>query len=580
MRYSRLFVQTLREVPADAELVSHKLSLRAGLIRPLAAGIFSYLPLGFRVKRKIEQIFREEMEAIDCSELVMAIVQPAELWQESGRWTEVGPEILRMRDRTEREMCLAMTHEEAVTDLARNMIQSYRQLPLSVFQIQTKFRDEPRCRGGLIRVREFTMKDAYSFHLDQESLDETYQDMYGAYERIFARAGLGDSVIAVESDTGMMGGTGADEFMYLNPAGEDTLLLCDGCGYKANRQVATFEREKPEEAEPLPVEEVETPNCTTIAEVAAFLGVPESQTAKAVFMMATVDGEDRFVFAVVRGDHELNETKLTNAVKATEMRPATDEEIQAAGAVPGYASPMGVKDGTLVVIDDQVAGTANLVSGANKAGYHCRNVNAGRDYTPDIVTDLVAVEAGMPCPKCGAELRSVRGIEAGNIFKLGTKYSESLGATVLTESGEAVPLVMGSYGIGVGRLLACIIEAHHDDQGIVWPMSVAPFHVHIVVLAGKKPKGELEAAERIYKALGEAGIEALLDDRDERAGVKFNDADLIGIPIRITVGSKGLANGTVEVKLRHESERRDVVLEQIVEHIQLTTRKLLKGSCR
>jgi prolyl-tRNA synthetase len=575
MKYSRLFAQTLREVPADAELLSHKLSLRAGLIRPLAAGIFSYLPLGFRVKRKIEGILRSEMEGIDCSELVMPIVQPSELWQESGRWTEVGPEMLRMQDRADRDMCLAMTHEEAVTDLARNLIQSYRQLPMSVFQIQTKFRDEPRSRGGLIRVREFTMKDAYSFHVDQESLDETYDDMYGAYERIFTRVGLGDSVISVESDTGMMGGTGAHEFMYLSPAGEDTLLLCDGCGYHANRQVAQFQREASSKVESLPLEEVETPNCTTIAELAALLGVEESQTGKAVFMMAMIDGEEQFVFAVVRGDHELNETKLSNAVKATEMRPATEDEIRAIGAEPGYGSPMGVNDDVMIVIDDAVSASANLVAGANKEGYHCRNVNAGRDYEPDIVTDLVAVAEGMPCPKCGADLRSVRGVEVGNIFKLGTKYSQGLGATVLTESGQATPLVMGSYGIGVGRLLACIIESHHDENGIVWPMSIAPFHVHIVVLSGNKPKGELEAGERISRALEDAGIEVLLDDRDERAGVKFNDADLIGIPIRITVGSKGLAQGTVEVKLRHETERQDVVLEQIVEHVQLAAKKLL-----
>ena len=578
MRYSRLFVQTLREVPADAELESHKLALRAGLIRPLAAGIFSYLPLGFRVKRKIEQICREEMEAVDCAELVMPIVQPSELWQESGRWSEVGPEMLRAQDRANRDMCLAMTHEEAVTDLARNLIQSYRQLPMSVFQVQTKFRDEPRSRGGLIRVREFTMKDAYSFDLDQEGLDTVYEDMYGAYEKIFRRAGLGDSVISVESDTGMMGGTGAHEFMYLSPAGEDTLLLCDGCGYRANRQIASFEREPAPAGEALPLEEVATPNCTTIAELAELLGVPESQTAKAVFMIATIEGDERFVFAVLRGDHELNETKLANAVKASEMRPATEKEIRRVGAEPGYGSPMGVSDDVVIVVDETVASSPNLIAGANKEGYHCRNVNAGRDYEPAIVTDLVAVEEGMPCPKCGAGLESVRGIEVGNIFKLGTKYSESLGATVLTESGETLPLVMGSYGIGVGRLLACIIEAKHDENGIVWPISVAPFHAHIVVLSGKKPKGELEAAERICKALEDVGVEVLMDDREERAGVKFNDADLIGIPIRITVGSKGLSNGTVEVKLRHESERRDVLLEQILEHVQLAMRSLLGRS--
>ncbi len=568
MRYSHLFTQTLRELPADAELTSHRLALRAGLIRPLATGIFSYLPLGLRVKQKIETIFREEMTAIDCAELLMPVVQPAELWQESGRWNEIGPEMLRMKDRIDREMCLAMTHEEAVTDLARHLIQSYRQVPLSVFQIQTKFRDEPRSRGGLIRVREFTMKDAYSFHLNEASLDETYTDMYRAYETIFERAGLRESVIAVESDTGMMGGTEAHEFMYLNSAGEDTLLLCDGCGYRANRQVATFAKDAPEPADPLPLKEVETPGCKTIADLAAFLQIPESRTAKAVFMVGTIDGEERFIFALLRGDHELNETKLTNAAKAIEMRPATDEEIRAIGAEPGYGSPIGVHKQTLVVVDDWVAQSNNLVSGANKVDYHYLNVNAGRDFQPDVVTDLIAVEDDMSCATCGAPLRSVRGIEVGNIFKLGTKYSEGLGATVLDEAGRSRPLVMGSYGIGTGRLLACVIEESHDDQGIIWPMAVAPFQVHIVVLSGKTPKGELEAAEKIYRELEAAGVEVLLDDRDERAGVKFNDADLIGIPIRITVGSRGLEKGEVEIKMRSEEERTNIKLDALVEYVK------------
>jgi prolyl-tRNA synthetase len=568
MKYSRLFVQTLREAPSDAELVSHQLALRAGLIRPLAAGIFSYLPLGLRVKQKIEKILREEMTAIECAELSMPIVQPAELWQESGRWTEIGSEMLRMRDRGDREMCLAMTHEEAVADLARNILHSYRQLPMSVFQLQTKFRDEPRSRGGLIRVREFTMKDAYSFDIDEAGLDAVYQDMYRAYENIFKRSGLGESVIAVESDTGMMGGTGAHEFMYLNSAGEDTLLLCDDCGYSANRQIATFQREEIVKEEAAALEEVETPGCTTIKELADFLKIPESKTAKAVFLMATVAGEDRFVFALLRGDHELNETKLANAVEATEMRPATEEEIRAIGSEPGYGSPVGVSDDAILVVDEFVAGASNLVSGANKVDHHYLNVNCGRDFEPNLVTDLVAVSEGMPCPTCGSTQRSVRGIEVGNIFKLGTKYTEALGVSVLDEESQARPVVMGSYGIGLGRLLACIIEEHHDDNGIIWPMSVAPFQVHIVVLSGNKPKGELEAAEGLSKDLEDQGIDVLVDDRDERAGVKFNDADLIGIPIRITVGSRGLANGQVEVKMRTEEDRQDVPLGDLVAFVK------------
>lgn len=567
MRYSQLLTQTLREVPADAEAISHQLALRAGLIRPLASGIFSFLPLGLRVKRNIEQILREEMERADCFEISMPVVQPAEIWRESGRWNDVGPEMMRVKDRADRDMCLAMTHEEAVTDLARHMVQSYRQLPLSAFQLQTKFRDEPRSRGGLIRVREFTMKDGYSFHIDQAGLDAYYPRMHEAYQRIFERAGLGDHVISVESDPGMMGGTEAHEFMYLNPGGEDTLLLCDACGYQANRQVATYKREAIEAESKKPLQKVATPNCKTIEEVASFLNVPQSKTAKAVFLIGTINGEEKFIFAVLRGDRELNETKLANVVKAQALRPATDEEITAVDAVPGYASPMAVKN-AIVVADKAIAKGTNFVSGANEEGYHCLNVNVGRDFDPDIVTDLIAVEKGMPCPECETALGSTRGIEVGNIFKLGTKYSDSMGAKVLDENGKMQPLVMGCYGIGVGRLLACIIEAHHDDHGIIWPISVAPFEVQIVVLTGRKPAGELEAAEKLYGQLKAAGLDVLLDDRDERAGVKFNDADLIGIPIRLTVGSRGLANGQVEMKLRHENDRSDVPLDQVVERVR------------
>ena len=573
MRYSQLLTQTLREVPADAEAISHQLALRAGLIRSLASGIFSFLPLGLRVKRNIEQILREEMERADCFEISMPVVQPAEIWRESGRWDDVGQEMMRMKDRADRDMCLAMTHEEAVTDLARHMVQSYRQLPLSAFQLQTKFRDEPRSRGGLIRVREFTMKDGYSFHIDQAGLDAYYPRMYEAYQRIFERAGLGDHVIVVESDPGMMGGTEAHEFMYLNPGGEDTLLLCDTCGYHANRQVATYKREAIEAENEKPLQKVATPNCKTIEEVASFLNVPQTKTAKAVFFIGTINGEEKFIFAVLRGDRELNETKLANVLKAQALRPATDEEITAVGAVPGYASPMAVKN-ALVVVDEAISKGTNFVSGANEEGYHCLNVNAGRDFEPDIVTDLIAVEKGMPCPECETPLNSTRGIEVGNIFKLGTKYSDSMGAKVLDENGKMQPLVMGCYGIGVGRLLACIIEAHHDDHGIIWPISVAPFEVHIVVLTGRKPAGELEAAEKLYGQLKAAGLDVLLDDRDERAGVKFNDADLIGIPIRLTVGSRGLANGQVEMKLRHEKDRSDVPLDQVIERVRSEVKKL------
>lgn len=568
MKLSTLFTQTYREAPADAELVSHQLLIRAGMVRPLAAGIFSFLPLGLRVKQKIEKILREEMEAIDCAEIVMPVVHPSSLWEASGRWSEVGDEMLRMQDRAGRDMCLAMTHEEVVAELARHFVRSYKQLPTSVFQIQTKFRDEPRSRGGLIRVREFTMKDAYSFSVDQAGLDKVYDDMFKAYLAVFNRVGLGDDVRAVESDTGMMGGTGAHEFMFLNANGEDTLLMCEGCGYKANRQIATHTRDEVTKADPLPIEEVETPDTTTIEDVSKLLGIDASQTAKAVFHIAKIDGEDRFIFGVVRGDHELNETKLTNAVKATEMRPATEEEIKAIGSEPGYGSPIGVSDSVTIVVDPAIAEGSNFVAGANKVGYHLKNVNAGRDFEPDIVIDLVAVEEGMKCPTCQSALGSERGIEVGNIFKLGTKYTEAVGATVLDEEGKAHPIIMGSYGIGVDRMMACIIEAFHDDNGIVWPTAVAPFACHIVVLSGKTPKGELEAAMKMKADLEAAGVDVLIDDRDERAGVKFNDADLIGCPVRITVGARGLENGTVEIKQRKDEDKCDVSIGDVVSHVK------------
>ncbi len=567
MRLSTLFTQTYREAPADAELISHQLSMRAGLIRPLASGIFSFLPLGFRVKQKIEQILREEMQAIDCVEIVMPVVHPSSIWEASGRWDDVGDEMMRMQDRAGRNMCLAMTHEEVMADLARHFVRSYKQLPTSVFQIQTKFRDEPRSRGGLIRVREFTMKDAYSFSADQDGLDKIYDDMFKAYMMVFNRVGLGDAVCVVESDTGMMGGTGAHEFMVLNEHGEDTLLFCEGCGYKANRQVATHTRDAVTKSTPETIEEVETPDTTTIEDLTRLLGINAAQTAKAVFHVATIGGENRFVFAVVGGDHELNETKLTNALQATEMRPATEEEIKAVGSEPGYGSPIGVSDDVTIVVDPAIAEGSNFVAGANKVGFHLKNVNAGRDFEPDIVTDLVAVEEGMACPMCADKLTSERGIEVGNIFKLGTKYTEAVGANVLDEEGKARPVIMGSYGIGVDRMIACIIEAFHDENGIVWPAAVAPFLCHIVVLSGKQPKGEFEAAEDLKTQLEASGVDVLMDDRDERAGVKFNDADLIGCPVRITVGARGLENGTVEVKQRSAEDKEDVALGDVVAHV-------------
>ena len=572
MRMSKLFFQTLRDVPADADVVSHQLMLRAGLIHQVAAGIFDYLPLALRVKHKIEDIFRAEMDAIDGQEVTLPMVQPAELWQRTGRWQQIGSDMARLKDRNGRDLCLGMTHEEVMADLAQKFISSYRQLPMMLYQIQTKFRDEPRPRAGLIRVREFTMKDGYTFDRDFAGLDAYYPRFYQAYFNIFHRCDM--DVVAVKSDTGMMGGTMAHEYMALTPIGEDTLVICDACGYSANRQIALFRKPAPPADAPLPLQEVATPDVTTIAALADFLGVPASHTAKAVFLIADIDQADgslkeQFVFCVVRGDMELNETKLTNAVKARRLRPATVDEIQAVGAEAGYGSPIGIaRDRVLLVVDDLVAASPNLVAGANKVGYHLRNTNYGRDYTADLVVDLAAASDGHGCPQCGNELRTVRGVEVGNIFKLGTRYSIAMGATYLDENGETQPIVMGSYGIGTGRLMACIVERHHDDNGIQWPITVAPYQVLLVSLSTEKTPELTVAAEQIYADLQRAGVEVLYDDRNERAGVKFNDADLLGIPIRLIVGAKGLKNGIVEMKLRRNGATGELPLSSLTADVR------------
>lgn len=565
MRMSSLFFQTLREAPAEAEIISHQLMLRASLIHPIAAGIFDFLPLGHRVKHKIEDIMREEMDAIGGQEVSLPVVHPAEMWQRSGRWYEIGDDLARLKDRNDRDYVLGMTHEEVITELVASVVSSYRQLPFVLYQIQSKFRDEPRPRAGAIRVREFTMKDAYSFDRDFAGLDAFYVKSYQSYFNIFRRAGL--DVVAVESDTGMMGGTMAHEFMALTPVGEDTLLICDACGYSANRQIAQFRKPTPPDVQARPAEEVHTPGIMTIAELAPFLEIDQAETGKAVFVMAEMDaGEgktrEQFVFAVVRGDMELNETKLTNVINARRLRPATADEIRSIGAEPGYGSPVGIDRGrVLVVVDDLVAASPNLVVGANNVDYHLRNVNYGRDYDADVVADIVAAADGYACPNCGEPLHSVRGVEVGNIFKLGTKFSEAMGATYLDENGESKPIVMGCYGIGSGRMMACIIEHHHDEHGIKWPITIAPYQVMLVSLATEKSPEVREAAETLYADLQALGVEVLYDDRDERAGVKFNDADLLGIPLRLTVGGKGLKAGAFELKLRRNGEMREVPME-------------------
>ncbi len=574
MRMSTMFSRTLREAPADAQTIGHALLVRAGFIQQHAAGIFSALPLGLRALHKVEAIIREEIDAIGGQEIKMPVINPASIWQETDRYYTIGSEMARFVDRTERPMVLAMTHEEVVTDLVRNQVESYRQLPALVYHIQTKWRDDPRPRAGLIRVREFTMKDSYSLDVDEEGLDRQYKAHYQAYFNIFRRCSL--DPIAVGSDTGMMGGSMAHEFMVLTPIGEDTLLLCGQCGYAANRQIARCQKSPTKEESEAPIEKVVTPGVTTISDLATFLNVPESKTAKAVLMVATVseakEDVERLVFAVVRGDMSVNETKLANAVRAKELRPATDVEIRAIGAEPGYASPIGVHD-AVILVDDAVVSSPNLVAGANEAGFHLRNVNYGRDFEADIVCDLVAAEEGSACPMCGARMRARRGVEVGNIFKLGTRYSAAMGATFVDEEGESYPVVMGSYGIGVGRALACVAETHNDDYGLIWPITIAPYAVHLVTL-GPEGSRSREAAEQLYMSLQEAGIDVLYDDRDRSAGVKFNDADLLGMPIRLTVARRGMKQHAVEMKLRDQREQEMIPFGDILNEVETTIESL------
>jgi prolyl-tRNA synthetase len=555
MRMSTLFGLTLREATSRVEVASHGLLLRAGFIRQLAAGVFSYLPLAKRSIGKIEKILREEMDAVGGQELSMPVVQPADVWERSGRYSTTRQELVRLSDRRNREMVLAMTHEEIVAVLAASEVDSYQKLPRLVYQIQTKFRDDPRPRAGLIRAREFTMKDAYSLDRDESGLDQQYSTLYMAYFRIFARCGL--PAIAVGADVGIMGGSMAHEFMYQTPVGEDTILICEHCGYTANRQVARFRKPIPQAEEQRPIGKVATPGTGTIETLAPSLEIPKSRTAKAVFQVAAIEGAERFVFAVVRGDMELNETKLANAVGASELRPALPEEVRAVGAEPGYGSPLGV-EGTIVVVDDAIPVSPNLVAGANEEGFHFLNVNYGRDFEAEIVADIAAAGDGSLCPECGDAMRAVRGVEVGNIFKLGTRYSEAFGASFLNEDGRRKPVVMGSYGIGLGRLLACIAEEHHDENGLIWPVSVAPYHVHIVAAEA----GEM--ADGLYERLISAGVEVLYDDRRESLGVKFKDADLIGAPIRLTLTPRSLQRGGVEIKARSDAEGSIVSTDEVV----------------
>ncbi len=570
MRLAQLFGRTLRQDPADAELISHKLLLRANFIRALGAGLYSYMHLGWRVARNIEDIIRQEMDAIGCQEMLMPVINPAALWQNTGRWDSVGPALVKFKDRRGQDYALAMTHEEVVVELARREIDSYRQLPQLIYHIQTKLRDEIRPRGGLIRVREFIMKDAYSLDVDVAGLDKSYAAFYGAYERIFERCHV--PTLPVQADSGMMGGALSHEFVLPHPQGEDRLIACSKCDYAANVERAEFVKDVRLE-EPVERVQVATPGCTTIADVAAFVGAPTAETLKAVFYVHeryTADGvKSQFLFVLIRGDLEVNETKLLNAIGGGALRPAEDADILAVGGVPGYASPIGlqVRDtldgaGVLVVADDSIQTRSAFVSGANLGGYHFTGVNYPRDFDVTLITDIAQADTGHTCPHCGGALQAQSAIELGHTFKLGTWYSEAVGATFLDENSVSHPIVMGSYGIGVGRLMAAIVEMHHDECGIIWPKSVAPYQIHIVALGPNQTV--MEQAEALYKQLLAAGYKVLYDDRDERAGVKFADADLIGLPLRLTVSARSLEAGGVELKERQRDERAIVPLEQLM----------------
>lgn len=551
MLVSKLLVKTLREAPSGVELPSHLYLLRGGYVKQLASGLYSILPMGKKVLQRIEDIIREEMNAIDGQEIDLPLTHPAELWMESGRYGAIGSELLRFKDRNEHAMVLAMTHEEAVTDLARHVLSSYKQLPFMIYQFQLKFRDEPRPRGGLVRVREFVMKDAYSFHRTEADLDAYYERAYAAYERIFNRVGI--KPIIVKSDTGIMGGKVAHEFMLETVHGEDYLIIARDGSYSANQEIAEFHREsKPEAA--LPLEKVATPGHKTIEQVAAFLGVEARQTMKAVLFETESDKKRQLIMVLVRGDLDASEVKVRNYLKARFLLPAQDDLIKSCGVVPGYASPIGIAESPnmRVLVDISVAEANNLVGGANEEGYHYRHVNFRRDFNSTHAGDFAKAVGGHRAPNGQSELHAVRGIEIGNIFKLGTKFTESMQCHYLDEAGKHQVPIMGCYGIGVGRLMAAVIENSHDAFGPIWPEAITPYHV-LIVSIGREPE-VLQACTQLESELTSAGFDVLYDDRDERPGVKFKDADLWGIPVRLAVSKKTLAEGAAEWKLRKDKD--------------------------
>ena len=563
MRISRLVTRTLRDDPPEAETASHRLMLRAGLIQQVAAGIYAYLPLAWRSMQKIEQIVREEMDAAGSQELRMPALQPMELWEQSGRAAAFGDNMFSLEDRRGRPMALAPTHEEVVTNIVKGNVQSYRDLPVILYQMQTKFRDEPRPRAGLIRVREFTMKDAYSFDANDAGLDLSYQAMAQAYRNVFRRCSI--PVVMAEADSGAIGGKDSHEFLLPTETGEDTVITCPSCGYAANAEKAAGVYPDQPVPEPLPLEEVSTPGMKTIASLCEFLGVEEAQTLKAVFYAA--DGD--VVFVTIRGDLEVNEVKLKNALHCNDLRLAEDEEVAAAGIVAGSASAIGISN-IRRVADESINNGGNFVVGANKDDTHYRNANYPRDFDADLIEDIALTEPGHRCADCGAALEFTRGVEVGHIFKLGTFFSESLGAYYLDSDGEQRPITMGCYGIGVSRILAAAIEQNHDERGIVFPAPIAPYDVHLVGL-NMSDEAVAEAATDLYDRLWSAGIEVLFDDRvDAAAGVKFNDADLIGLPVRLVVSPRNLRQSSVEMRGRTAEEAEMVALDDVVDAVRRT----------
>ena len=559
MRISQLLSKTLRQAPAEADTISHQLLVRAGMVYQVASGVYSYLPLGWRVLRNLEQIIREEIDKVGGQELMMPVLQPFELWEKTGRHQSFGESLFTLTDRRGRKLCLGPTHEELITELVRHQVRSYRDLPLLLYQIQTKFRDEPRPRGGLLRVREFPMMDLYSFDVDEEALELSYQKMRRAYKNIFDRCSL--PTMEVEADSGAIGGKDSHEFMVIAPSGEDVIIHCSHCGYAANAEKAQSIKLDGEHESLQPLEEVATPGMKSIEEVADFLQIPKRHTLKAVFYVA--DGN--LVFVAIRGDFEVNEIKLKNTLKCADLQLASEEKVQLAGLVAGSASPIGLS-GIKILADDSIKLGTNFVAGANKPDYHIRNVNYPRDFQVDLTLDIATAQPGEGCPKCRESLTSTRGIEAGHIFKLRTVFSQKIGAFFLDQNGETKPIVMGSYGIGVGRLMAAAIEQNHDEKGIVWPLPLAPYQVYLCAL-GMDNAGVTAATEKLYADLEIKGVDVLFDDRSESPGVKFNDADLLGIPIRLVISPRTLKSQSAELKWRNKEESQLLPLEGLTERI-------------